>query len=102
MAVLNSTPPDKLVDARGRPYFLWDMDMDLDGFRVRLADPDLRIRAYFAGKLLRQAKPDDVFLFISAEEIALLWPRLKTYLGRTGPFWAWFLEQWEAMGHVRR
>lgn len=43
---------------------------------------------------MRQAKPDDVFTFVSAEDIADLWPDLERYLGRTRPFWRWLLGYW--------
>jgi hypothetical protein len=45
MSLLAPTPPDRMVDANGRPYFLWDEDLTLDKFRVRLVDPDLEVRA---------------------------------------------------------
>ena len=61
--MLSPTLPHLLVDADGRPYFLWDCDLKLDEFRERLADPDPDVRAYHLGKLMRQAKPDDVFTF---------------------------------------
>src|SRR5688500_13869053 len=51
------TPPDHLMDAQGRPYFLWDEDTRVEQFRERLRDPDPAVRAYYLGKLMRQAKP---------------------------------------------
>ena len=42
-----------MVDAKGRPHFLWDEDITLDVFRGRLADPDPEVRAYYRGKLMR-------------------------------------------------
>jgi hypothetical protein len=95
--MLNPTPPDRLTDAQGRPYFLWDSDLTLEEFRRRLAGSDLEVRAYYAGKLMRQAKPDDVFTFLSAADMRALWPHLERYLGRTRPFWRWLLERWEAL-----
>jgi hypothetical protein len=59
--MLNPTPPEHLVDADGQPYFLSDGQMTLDEFRAGLRDPDPDVRAYLTGKLMRQAKPDDVF-----------------------------------------
>ena len=61
MARLFPTPRDRLVDRAGRPYFLWDTDMMLDEFERRLRDEGPEGRAYLIGKLMRQAKPDDVF-----------------------------------------
>ena len=88
------TPPDKLVDQAGRPYFLWDCDMTLAEFTRRLAEENDEGRAYLVGKLMRQAKPDDVFTFVRVDDIVALWPKLRRYLGRSAPFWGWLLGRW--------
>lgn len=98
MSVLNRTPPEKMVDRQGRPYFLWDLDLTLERFRARLGAGDEDARAYLLGKLMRQARPDDVFTFVTAREIRAAWPRLSKYLGRTRGFWEWLLATWEAQG----
>jgi hypothetical protein len=100
--MLNPTPPERLVNAEGQPYFLWDSEMTLEQFRAGLQDPDPEVRAYLAGKLMRQAKPDDVFTFLSAREIRQLWPLLERYLGKKREFWTWLFETWESQGHVWR
>ncbi|HVK88110.1 MAG TPA: hypothetical protein VM513_28515 [Kofleriaceae bacterium] len=94
MSILAPTPAEKMLDAAGRPYFLWDDDMTLDVFREKLNDPDIEIRAYFTGKLMRQAKPDDVFSFVTLREIVALWDRLERYLGASRAFWRWLLDRW--------
>lgn len=94
MSVLAPTSPDRLVDARQRPYFLWDMEMTIDEFRGRLRDPDPEVRAYFIGKLMRQAKPDDVFAFTTLDEITQQLPAITRYLGNTREFWVWLLSKW--------
>ena len=63
--MLHPTRPEALTDGRGRPYFLWDCDLTLDEFVDRWRDPDPEVRAYFLAKLMRQAKPDDVFQFVT-------------------------------------
>jgi hypothetical protein len=73
VSVLAPTPLDRLTDASGRPYFLWDDDMSIETFRAKLLDPDPAVRAYFIGKLMRQAKPDDVFSFVTVREIETHW-----------------------------
>ena len=83
-----------MVDAKGRPYFLWDDDMTLDEFRARLRGGDAEVRAYLAGKLMRQAKPDDVFQFVRLADIVELWPKLERYLGRSRPMWTWLVARW--------
>lgn len=92
--MLSPTPPERMTDRHGHPYFLWDCEMTLDEFRQALRDPDPEVRAYLVGKLMRQAKPDDVFTFVTTQEIRLLWPRLNRYLGQTREFWTWLLEAW--------
>jgi hypothetical protein len=94
MSLLCPTSPDRLVDRHGRPYFLWDCELTLEGFRGSLRAGDRAQRAYLVGKLMRQAKPDDVFTFVSLGEIRDLWPDLAGYLGRTRGFWEWLLGEW--------
>ncbi len=93
--LLFPTPPARLCDAQGRPYFLWDSEMTLDAFRAVLADPDLDVRAAYVGKLMRQAKPDDVFEFVRLSEVVELWPRLERYLGRERAMWRYLLDGWQ-------
>lgn len=93
-SVLNPTPRALLVDAKGRPYFLWDSELTLAEFEHRLCTDDMEAKAYLVGKLMRQAKPDDVFTFVSEAEIRALWGHLLPNLGRTRPFWEWLLSVW--------
>ena len=97
MSLLAPTPPDRLVDAKGRPYFLWDEDLSTDASRSRLSDPDTEVRAYYVGKPLRQATPDDVFTFLTLAEITALLPLVDRYLGRSRDFWTSLLGCWKAL-----
>ena len=92
--MLFPTPREKLTDDAGRPYFLWDCDMTLDEFERSLRTENDEGRAYLVGKLMRQAKPDDVFTFVTVAEIVALWPKLLRYLGKQRPFWHWLLTYW--------
>ena len=94
MSILCPTPPEHLLDAHARPYFLWDCDMTLERFEELLRDGEDEVRAHLVAKLMRQAKPDDVFTFVSLGEIRELWPNLAHRLGRTRDFWTWLLTQW--------
>jgi hypothetical protein len=89
-----------MIDAAGRPYFLWDCDLTLNRFLEVLQDPSPVVRAYWIGKLMRQAKPDDVFQFVSVETIEAHWSELEKYLGRSRPFWTWLLATWRASPRV--
>jgi len=58
-------PTAATPDRRARSSLLSvDEAMTLDESRKRLRDPDPDVRAYVLGKLVRQAKPDDVFTFV--------------------------------------
>lgn len=95
--MLSQTPPQLLVDQQGRPYFLWDCEMTLEELKVALVDGAPEIRAYLVGKLMRQAKPDDVLSLVSMETIRELWPDLERYLGTSRDLWTWLLGRWEAL-----
>jgi hypothetical protein len=88
-------------DARGdlrsscyRPYFLWDCDLTDAQFRALLVDADRDVRAYAIGKLMRQAKPDDVFQYIDLDTILAHWDGIQRNLGRTRAFWNWIVPRW--------
>ncbi|MEQ1893571.1 MAG: hypothetical protein ABL998_13590 [Planctomycetota bacterium] len=98
MSALNRWSREKMVDAQGRPYFLWDVDMTLVRFEELLRDPNAGTRAAAIGKLMRQARPDDVFTFVSAAEIRAEWPRIEVHLGKTREFWVWLLAKWREQG----
>jgi hypothetical protein len=98
VSLLNPTAPERMTDAQGRPYFLWDVDLTLDRFRELLRHPNRGTRAHALGKLLRQAKPDDVFLFVSTGEIRELWTEVEPHLGEAREFWRWLLATWQEQG----
>jgi hypothetical protein len=100
--VLNPTPIERLVDRSGRPYFLWDNDITLEEFHRVLREGDDVSRGYMIAKMMRQAKPDDVFLFVTPQQIASLWPRVNPHLGAARAMWTWLFDLWEGMGRVHR
>lgn len=93
-SLLQFTPPERMTDAQGRPYFLWDSQMTLTEFQAALADPDPQVSTYYLGKLMRQARPDDVFQFVSLGRIRRDWDACQRYLGNTRPMWAFLIRLW--------
>ena len=100
--MLAPTPRDKMLDPQGRPYFLWDVDMTLEEFERKLHGDDAAQRDYLLGKLMRQAKPDDVLQFVSPQQLADAMATVDRYLGNSRPFWQWLLGEWERRGAVKR
>lgn len=93
--ILNPTPPGEMLDRRGRPYFLWDMEMTLVEFLGHLGGAEPAAKGYALGKLLRQAKPDDVFRFVTLRQIRDSWAAAQAHLGDRAPFWRWLLDKTE-------
>jgi hypothetical protein len=81
-----------LLDDGARPYFLWWTTATVGQLKDYLGSPDPEERAYWMAALLREANTRDVWLFVTAGEIRVLWPRLIRYLGRSRSMWAWLLE----------
>lgn len=86
------TPDELLTDPQGRLTFLWDVDVTRPQFEAMLRDPDPAVRGYWLGKLLRQAKPDDVPRFVQIDALAADWPHFERYLGDSRAMWAWLLK----------
>jgi hypothetical protein len=95
MSALNPTRPELMCDAQGRPYFLWDADLTLAKFCELLASADIDTQTYLIAKLMRQAKPDDVFTFVTLARIREHWPAIAAQLGNKREFWQWLLDAWE-------
>lgn len=101
--MLAPTPKEWLVDRQNRPYFLWDEEhTTLDDFVARLRDPDPHVRGYALGKMMREAKPDDVFTFVTKADIEALWPYVVLHLGRQREFWTWILARWRELDRARQ
>ena len=99
--MLNPSPVDRLVDAQNRLYFM--PEMTLDHFQKGLLDSNPEAVAYLFAKLMRDARPDDVFSFASPQQIAAAWPQVEGYLGwKQRDFWDWLLTRLEDLGIVWR
>ncbi len=81
----------ELLYPETRPYFVWWSEMTVAQFHAALRSPDLDLRAYWMGALLREANTRDVWLFVKPEEIRELWSRLVRHLGRARSKWAFLL-----------
>ena len=91
--VLNPTPPDRLCDAAGHPYFLWDNDQTLEEFKDLLAHPDPTVRAHAIGKLMRQARTDDALALLDLRIVERDWSLIVRHLGRRRAFWTWLIPE---------
>ena len=97
MAVALSTD---LADPQAIPYFLWDEPMTVLGVRERLQTASSAEAARLLGKILREARDTDVWLFTTPAELALRWSELLPHLGRRRAFWEFLLRRWREEGFL--
>lgn len=82
-----------LDDDEAIPYFLWDEPMTVRELRARLEKSDQE-RLRLLGKILREARDEDVWLFTTPRELSRRWPELQPYVGRRRDFWTFLLDAW--------
>ena len=87
-----------LAQSNARPYFLWDEDVSIEELRAALAGPDCYRRDVLVGKMLREARDIDVWLFVTPNEVARVLPRLGRRLGRRRAFWEFLIRGWRDDG----
>jgi hypothetical protein len=83
---------------RDRPYFLWDVDVTEEELRQRLKTRDADARAQWQGRILREARYDDVWRYLTLDEILRDWPDIRRHLGRRRAFWEYLLRAWRKDG----
>jgi hypothetical protein len=89
-----------LSDPSVRPYFLWDEAITLVEFREQLAEASPERWAQLVGKLLREARDPDVWLFVTPQQVYSARTKLEPYLGRRRAFWHYLLAGWRSDGFV--
>lgn len=101
VAVANPLSTD-LDDAGARPYFVWDEDITYGELREKLASPDAGERALWMGRVMREARYQDVWKLLRLADVLALLPRIEPHLGRARAFWLWLIEGWRNDGLVPR
>jgi len=77
---------------------LWDEDVSVAEFRAALRGHDIEHRRRLLGKMLREARDSDVWLFVTPEDVARELPFLGRRLGRRLRFWNWLIDGWRSDG----
>jgi hypothetical protein len=95
MSVALST---NLLDPEAVPYFLWDEPMTVAALRERLRTASRPEAARLLGKILREARDTDVWLFTTPADVTVRWGELSPHLGRRRPFWEFLLAKWREEG----
>lgn len=59
------------------PYFLWDYDLTEEEVKKILKNGDEFSRLWLIGRILESAKYEDVWKYLTLEEILKIFPKLK-------------------------
>jgi len=83
---------------KDRPYFLWDVGVTEEELRQRLRLDDPDIRAQWQGRIMREARFEEVWDYLTLAEVLQDWPRIVRHLGRSRAFWEFLLDGWKRQG----
>jgi hypothetical protein len=93
MAASHQLPADNLE-------FAWDRRESAETLRAKLADESSPAWPATAAWLLREARVDQVWPFLSLRRIASAFPQLAPLLGRRRPLWEYILRTAREMGRI--
>jgi len=80
------------------PYFLWDRHVTVGRLREALGNRGDPQHVSLLRVLLREARPDEVWAFVTPQAIAREWADVRDGLGRRRAFWEWILGEWRTHG----
>lgn len=89
-----------LLDEETVPYFLWDRHISVARLREILGDRTHPMRIQLLQVLLREAKTEHVWHFLSPLEVTESWEAVRPGLGRRRPVWEWLLDAWRKHGYL--
>ena len=89
-----------LSDPQAVPYFLWDEPMTVAELREKLRTASAPERTRLMGKILREARDTEVWMFTTPAEVAGSWSAISRNLGRRREFWEFLLTSWSQQGQL--
>jgi hypothetical protein len=87
------------VDHTGqRPYFLWDYDIGDEEIRRILRHGSLAEKAWIITRILEYAKWDDIWRYLTVDDIRENLERLRFRRPQDRELWAYALDRWACHG----
>lgn len=80
--------------------FAWDRPETAASLRAKLADESAPLWPAAAAWLLREARVDQVWQFLTLPQIVAAFPRLAPMLGRRRPLWEYLLRTARELGRI--
>jgi hypothetical protein len=88
-----------MTTADARPYFFWDEDVSVAELLHHLRSGAGYDHDRLLGKMLREARDTDVWLFTTPQHVAEHLDRLQRIIGtRRYPFWRYLIDGWQRDG----
>ena len=87
-------------DDTDRPDFLWDEPTTRFELKQILSGGNDEARLYYAAKILREARFEEVWEYLSPTFLAANWDGLQSRLGRKKQFWQFLFSTWRADGLI--
>jgi hypothetical protein len=81
-----------------RPYFFWDYDIREDEIRGILAGANGVEKAWVISRILQYAKWDDIWRYLTPDDIRQNLPRLDFRRPQDRDAWAYAVERWSRSG----
>lgn len=89
-----------LQDPETRPWFLWDEDLSVRELREILATESHPRWVELAAKIMREARDDQVWLFLPLSRAVARYQDIAPRLGRRRAFWDYLLQAWRRRGLI--
>lgn len=86
--------------ADAQPYFIWDVPITVRELRERLRHPEPRERALWMARVMREARYDDVWRFLTLRGVLDHYELIQRHLGRRRRFWDFLIEGWRDEGLI--
>ena len=80
--------------------FAWDRRETRESLQRKLAEAAPNQWLDLASWILREARLEEVWLFLRPEEIKEHWEKLEPRLGRRRDLWAYLLRTWRELGKL--
>ena len=82
------------------PYFCWDRPLSVDDIKRKLKEGPSREWVQMTSLIMREAKFEDVWHFLSPLEVQARLNELLPFLGRKKHFWQYILRRWNELGII--
>jgi len=89
-----------LEDPETRPWFLWDEDISVRELREILATESHPRWIELVAKVMREARDDQVWLFLPPGRVVARYQEIARRLGRRRAFWDYLFQAWRRHGLV--